>query len=204
MGTRGNLEEISPVIAEGVSRTREQPIAISPDRTVRGKGEIPLPGRARGCSLPVSRICLLLIVVLMGGCGGEQPEPTDAGVEAAEAGDFPERLPGGGALHLVRLVHAGDQYGFAPDTVIAAPGDGIRFVHTSYQPESVTFDAAGLDAEARALLAGQDALFGRLLMAPGAAFEVRLEGLAPGEYRFYSRPHLEAGAEGVIRIIPAD
>jgi plastocyanin len=146
----------------------------------------------------------VLIVLLVVGCGEDPPPASDAGALAAEPGDFPERTAGGGMLHLVRLVHAGDRYAFAPDTVVVEPGDGIRFVHTSYQPESVAFDPAGLDAAARAVLAEQDALSGRLLTAPGAAFDVHLEGLEPGSYRFFSRPHVQAGAEGVVRILSAD
>ena len=147
---------------------------------------------------------VLALALVVAGCPADAPEPVDGGVLAAEPGDFPDRAPGGGMLHIVRLVHAGDRYAFLPDTVVAAAGDGIRFVHTAYQPESIAFDPAGLESEARAALAGQDALSGRLLMAPGATFDVDLAGLEPGSYRFVSRPHAHAGAVGVVRILPAD
>jgi plastocyanin len=150
------------------------------------------------------RLLPVLVALLVAGCGEDSPPASDGGALAAEPGDFPERVAGGGMLHIVRLVHAGDQYAFAPDTVVAEPGDGIRFVHTSYQPESVAFDPGGLDPAAQAVLAEQDALSGRLLTAPGAAFDVHLEGLEPGSYRFYSRPHVQAGAEGVVRILSTD
>lgn len=108
----------------------------------------------------------------------------------------------GGAVHLVRLVASGDRYAFEPAEVRIRPGDVVRFVQTSRQPESVAFDAGLTPPGGVAVLRREDARAGPLLARPGAVWNVSFEGAPPGVYPFVSLPHGEFGMRG--RVVVTD
>ena len=107
------------------------------------------------------------------------------------------------AVHVVRMVMAGEQARFDPATVTARPGDRVRFVVASGAPHNVSFDAARLPADARrALSAGMpdqmQPLAGKLLLNEGESYTITLNGVRAGRYEFFCLPHVGMGMKGTL------
>jgi plastocyanin len=147
----------------------------------------------------MSRYALLLLLVTLVGCGrGDAPadgagEPAGAGTVALTA-----PAPDGGAVHIVRMVARGGEYGFEPSEVRVRSGDVVRFVQTGFQPEAIAFDTAGVPAGGADFLERQGVLRGPLLTEPGSYFDVVFDDAPSGEYHFFSVPHREAGLNGRV------
>ncbi|MGH7458820.1 MAG: hypothetical protein ACREKN_07055 [Longimicrobiaceae bacterium] len=123
---------------------------------------------------------LLPFLITLASCGNGDA----AGAKGVVAA--PERLPGGGTVHLVRVAAGGEEPGFLPSRVTLRAGDAIRFVNTSRHPEAVGFDPARVPAGSYEALARQGAFHPPLLVNPGDYFQLSFEGALPGRYRFHS------------------
>ncbi|MEX2571550.1 MAG: plastocyanin/azurin family copper-binding protein [Gemmatimonadota bacterium] len=125
------------------------------------------------------------------GTGGPEnsgPQPLERITEPAESG----------AVHLVRLVQRGDEYGFEPMQLSIAPGDVLRFVMVGAQPESVAFDPGRATPEAAQFIRANSLHLGALLTDPGQAYDVSFHDAPPGRYPFVSLPHRASGMQGVV------
>ena len=100
------------------------------------------------------------------------------------------------------------RYRFDPARVSVSPGDIIRFVAGGGAPHSVVFDSTGLSAAQiqalnQAIPDRMSLLSGPLLTEEGQAFQIRVPGLPPGNYRFYCLPHRAYRSEGLLVVVKA-
>lgn len=145
----------------------------------------------------MSRVVCWALLFVLAGCGRGDP-PADADRQTPGAGALSAPAPGDGAVHIVRLVARGDQYGFEPEEVRIREGEVVRFVQTGYQAESVAFDLEAAPAGSMEVLAGHDVLHGPLLTEPGVFFDVVFDGAPPGTYPFFSVANRDRGMQGRV------
>ena len=109
------------------------------------------------------------------------------------------------ALHDVRIdAHAErDQYRFLPATVVARPGDVVRFRAGKGAPHSIVFEGSGLSPQAR--MAPNNTMGGRagdltspLLTEEGSEYRIVVPALPPGRYEFFCLPHRAYDLRGAL------
>lgn len=123
-----------------------------------------------------------LLALLLPGCdalgGGEETIALDS----AEIS-----VPG--TVHDVRLAGAGATDSITPATVVAHPGDAVRFLVEDRRPHAVTFTVDALSPAVREFLDRTGQLRGPPLVSEGSVWVVLLEGAPPGRYPFHCRSH---------------
>jgi plastocyanin len=140
----------------------------------------------------------VLLLALVAACGRDHPPEDESAPEGAETVALTTPAPGGGALHIVRLVGRGDRYAFEPAEIQLRRGDVLRFVQTTHQPEAIAFDSAAAPADGAEILAERGLLRGPLLTEPGAFFDIPFAEVPSGEYPFFSIPHRDFGMRGRV------
>lgn len=87
-----------------------------------------------------------------------------------------------------------------PESIVARPGDVIRFVAVDARTHAIAFEASALAPAARAFLRRTDQMRGPPLISVGAAWVVSLEGAPGGRYPFIC---LGDSCRGVVTVSPA-
>ena len=101
--------------------------------------------------------------------------------------------PAAAETYEVKMGTDGFQLAFEPKTVVAQPGDTIKFVNNKLAPHNVVFKQEPLKSAGMANA--------NLLYKPGATYEVDIPSdIDPGKYDFYCSPHQGAGMAGKVVI----
>lgn len=137
-------------------------------------------------------IALLLALVACDSAGGPSAETAADSTVVARI----TRAPENGEVQIIRTVANGGVYAFEPARVTVEPGDVVRFVHTSHQPESIAFLRDGLGENAIAFLEDAGAMNAVLLTRPGQIYDMSFVDAPPGQYGFISTTH--PGIGGVV------
>lgn len=102
------------------------------------------------------------------------------------------RLDGSVTLHEVRILReAGGE--FDPSSIVAEPGDIIRFTADDQAGHAIAFDGAALIAEVREYLERTGQLRSPPLITSGAAWVIALDDAPPGDYPFHCTTHSHQG-----------
>lgn len=135
----------------------------------------PAPGRSRGWgrSGAVFFACFCLIFAA---CEPRGP--------AVEAGDETIHLPYGTEVHAIQLTSTRGGAPIQPDTILARPGDVIRFVAADNRGYAITFSGPEMGSAQREFLERTGQLHGPPLIQREATWLVDLEGAPAGRYPF--------------------
>lgn len=144
---------------------------------------------------PLGVVVLPLALTTLVGCGGDRED--GAGLAGGE-----RRGDRAATAHPVRVVAGRGGYAFEPEELRVRPGDTVRFLLVGPEPGSVAFDTVGLPAPQRDYLVSRSLVAGPLLVAPGQAYEVPLDGAPAGVYPFHSVAHARAGMRGEVVVAP--
>ena len=86
-----------------------------------------------------------------------------------------------------------------PDSIVAHPGDVVRFTAGDGATHALAFDGASLAAEARTFLERTSQMRSPPLITEGATWIISLADAPAGTYRFRCLTHNAAGALTVQR-----
>lgn len=101
--------------------------------------------------------------------------------------------PAAAETYTVKMGTDGFQLAFEPKTVVAKPGDTIKFENNKLAPHNVVFEQEPLKSAGMASA--------NLLYKPGETYEVNIPSdIAAGKYDFYCTPHRGAGMNGQVVI----
>ncbi|MGE0439621.1 MAG: plastocyanin/azurin family copper-binding protein [Gemmatimonadales bacterium] len=104
--------------------------------------------------------------------------------------------PPAGKLIVVKMVDiSATEYKYSPASVVAAPGDTIRFEQTTVMPHNVEFR----DVPAGSTIDGIKT--GPFLTSAGEKYDVVIDGrFAAGVYNFVCTPHEAMGMKGSFTV----
>jgi plastocyanin len=162
---------------------------------------------------------LVLALVTLAACGGEQSSTDSAAMKAAAANTPPALAPSAapsttpsatpapatGATHDVQMVGDASGYKFNPASLTIKRGDAVRFTNVSGGPHNATFWPDSIPAGAQGALSANmpgtmAPLTGPLLLTPNQTYTVSFANVPVGTYKYYCTPHLALGMKGVIQV----
>ena len=163
--------------------------------------------------MQLAGLALASAVLFLIACGGSEgngaaqaaTDSTTSIVQSpAVAGGSVAASPITGTIHEVKMLGDAQGYRFDPATIVAKPGDGIKFIMTTGGPHNVSFDAATIPADQK------DQLFANMpnqadggspmLMNPNETWTLSLGNLKPGKYPFHCTPHFAMNMKGEISV----
>ena len=168
---------------------------------------------------PLHSGALVLALVSLAACGGEQSSTDSAAMKAAATSNPAEVAPSAapsttasatpapatGATHDVQMVGDASGYKFNPASLTIKRGDAVRFTNVSGGPHNATFWPDSIPAGAQGALSANmpdttAPLTGPLLLTPNQTYTVSFANVPAGTYKYYCTPHLALGMKGVIEV----